>query len=76
MDNSVFNILKEMTVDEQLVYINQLNDSTQSDDIESSINPHMTDEDWFDYLVKHDKGIMTMEEFEYLGTKAIKELFQ
>ena len=75
MENDVVRILKEMTVDEQLAFIEQLNASSQSDDIDSSINPQMTDEVFFDYLVKQDKGIMTMEEFEQLGTKAIKELF-
>ena len=76
MENTIVSKLMGKTVDEQLVLIDQLNDSSQSDDIESSINPHMTDEDLFNYLVKQDWGIMTMEEFEYLGTKAIKELFK
>ena len=64
-----------MTVDEQLAYISQLNDSSRTDDMESIIQSSMTDEDLFNYLVKQDKGIMTMDEFEELVTKAICELF-
>lgn len=75
MENTIVSQLMGMTVDEQLAFIKQLNDSSQSDDMESLIESCMTDEDFFDYLVKQDKGIMTMEEFEYLGTKAINELF-
>lgn len=75
MENTIVSQLMGMTVDEQLAFIKQLNDSSQSDDMESLIELCMTDEDFFDYLVKQDKGIMTMEEFEYLGTKAINELF-
>lgn len=75
MEKDVVSSLKEMTVDEQLAYISQLNDSSRTDDVESIIQSSMTDEDWFNYLVKQDKGIMTMDEFEELVTKAICELF-
>jgi hypothetical protein len=75
MENTIVSKLMGMTVDEQLAFIDQLNDSSQSESIESSIKPYMTDDDLFDYLVKQDRGIMTMDEFEYLGKKVINELF-
>ena len=75
MEKDVVSSLKEMTVDEQLTYISQQNDSSRTDDMESIIQSSMTDEDLFNYLVKQDKGIMTMDEFEELVTKTICELF-
>ena len=75
MEKDVVSSLKEMTVDEQLTYISQQNDSSRTDDMESIIQSSMTDEDLFNYLVKQDKGIMTMDEFEELVTKTIRELF-
>ena len=75
MEKDVVSSLKEITVDEQLTYISQLNDSSRTDDMESIIQSSMTDEDLFNYLVKQDKGIMTMDEFEELVTKTIRELF-
>jgi hypothetical protein len=75
MENTIVSKLMGMTVDEQLAFIDQLNDSSQSESIESSIKPYMTDDDLFDYLVKQDRGIMTMDEFEYSGKKVINELF-
>ena len=75
MEKDVVSSLKEMTVDEQLTYISQQNDSSRTDDMESIIQSSMTNEDLFNYLVKQDKGIMTMDEFEELVTKTICELF-
>jgi len=76
MENTIVSKLMGMTVDEQLAYINQLNESSQLDEIESLSTSCLTEEELFDYLVKQDKGVMTMEEFECLGTKAINELFK
>ena len=45
MEKDVVSSLKEITVDEQLTYISQLNDSSRTDDMESIIQSSMTDED-------------------------------
>ena len=74
MDN-IANILENMTVDEQLEFIKVNNLVSQLDDLELNRESDMTDEQWYDYLIRQDKGVMTMEEFERLGTKAIQELF-
>ena len=74
MDN-IANVLEKMTVDEQLEFIKMNNLVSQLDDLESNRESEMTDEQWLEYLIKQNKGFMTMEEFERLGTKAIQELF-
>ncbi len=74
MDN-IANVLENMTVDEQLEFIKMNNLVSQLDDLEPNRESEMTDEQWLEYLIKQNKGFMTMEEFERLGTKAIQELF-
>ena len=74
MDN-IANVLENMTVDEQLEFIKMNNLVSQLDDLEPNRESEMTDEQWIEYLIRQDKGVMTMEEFERLGTKAIQELF-
>lgn len=74
MDN-IANVLDNMTVDEQLEFIKMNNLVSQLDDLEPNRESEMTDEQWLEYLIKQNKGFMTMEEFERLGTKAIQELF-
>jgi hypothetical protein len=74
MDN-IANVLENMTVDEQLEFTKVNNLVSQLDDLELKRESEMTDEQWLDYLIRQDKGVMTMEEFERLGTKAIQELF-
>ena len=74
MDN-IANVLENMTVDEQLEFIKMNNLVSQLDDLELNRESEMTDEQWLDYLIRQDKGVMTMEEVERLGTKAIQELF-
>ena len=74
MDN-IANVLEKMTVDEQLEFIKMNNLVSQLDDLESNRESEMTDEQWLEYLIRQDKGVMTMKEFERLGTKAIQELF-
>lgn len=74
MDN-IANVLENMTVDEQLEFIKMNNLVSQLDDLESNRESEMTDEQWLEYLIKQNKGFMTMEEFERLGTKAIQVLF-
>ena len=74
MDN-IANILDNMTVDEQLYFIKVNYLVSQLDDLELNRESEMTDEQWLDYLIRQDKGVMTMEEFERLGTNAIQELF-
>jgi hypothetical protein len=44
---------------------------SESDDLPLHGESEMTDEQWIEYLIRQDKGVMTMEEFERLGTKAI-----
>lgn len=77
MEKSIANILKNMSVDEQLDFIgkNLLNEDLSTNDSELLNESNMTDEQCFKYLLRQDKGFMTMEEFERLGTKAIQELF-
>ena len=70
MDN-IANILDNMTVDEQLYFIKVNYLVSQLDDLELNRESEMTDEQWIEYLIRQDKGVMTMEEFERLGTKAI-----
>ena len=41
MENTIVSKLMGMTVDEQLAFIDQLNDSSQSESIEFSIKPYM-----------------------------------
>ena len=74
MDN-IANVLENMTVDEQLEFIKMNNLVSQLDDLEPNRESEMADEQWLEYLIKQNKGFMTMEEFERLGTKAIQELF-
>ena len=74
MDN-IANILENMTVNEQMEFIKVNNLVSQLDDLELLRESDMTDDQWFDYLIRKDKGVMTMEEFERLGTKAIQALF-
>ena len=74
MDNNA-SVLENMTVDEQLEFIKMNNLISQLDDLKLNRESDMTDEQLFDYLIRQDKGVMTMEEFERLGTKAIQELF-
>ena len=74
MDN-IANVLENMTVDEQLEFIKMNNLVSQLDDLEPNRESEMTDEQWLEYLIKQNKGFITMEEFERLGTKAIQELF-
>jgi hypothetical protein len=74
MDN-IANVLEKMTVDEQLEFIKMNNLVSQLDDLEPNRESEMTDEQWLEYLIRQDKGVMTMKEFERLGTKAIQELF-
>lgn len=77
MEKNIANILENMSVDEQLDFIgkNLLNENFATNDSELLNESNMTDEQCFKYLLKQDKGFMTMEEFERLGTKAIQELF-
>lgn len=77
MEKNIAKILENMTVDEQLDFIgkNLINEDSQQEDVELLNESNMTDEQWFKYLLRQDKGFMTMEEFERLGTKAIQELF-
>ena len=77
MEKSIANILENMSVDEQLDFIgkNLLNEDLSTNNSELLNESNMTDEQCFKYLLKQDKGFMTMEEFERLGTKAIQELF-
>lgn len=77
MEKNVANLLENMTVDEQLDFIGKhlINEDSQQEDIELLNESNMTDEQWFKYLLKQDKGFMTMEEFERLGTKAIQPQF-
>lgn len=74
MDN-IANVLENMTVEEQLEFIKMNNLISQLDDLELNIESDMIDEQFFDYLIKQDKGALTMKEFERLGIKAIEELF-
>jgi hypothetical protein len=77
MEKSIANILENMSVDEQLDFIgkNLLNEDLSTNNSELLNESNMTDEQCFKYLLRQDKGFMTMEEFERLGTKAIQELF-
>jgi len=77
MENNIANILENMSVDEQLDFIgkNLLNEDLSTNDSELLNESNVTDEQCFKYLLRQDKGFMTMEEFERLGTKAIQELF-
>ncbi len=77
MEKNIANILENMSVDEQLDFIgkNLLNENFATNDSELLNESNMTDEQCFKYLLRQDKGFMTMEEFERLGTKAIQELF-
>mgnify|MGYP006935955004 CR=1 FL=1 len=77
MEKNIANILENMSVDEQLDFIgkNLLNEDLTTNDSELLNESNMTDEQCFKYLLRQDKGFMTMEEFERLGTKAIQELF-
>ena len=54
---------------------NLLNEDLSTNNSELLNESNMTDEQCFKYLLRQDKGFMTMEEFERLGTKAIQELF-
>lgn len=74
MDN-IANVLENLTVDEQLEFMKMNNLISESDDLPLHGESEMTDEQWIEYLIRQDKGVMTMEEFERLGTKAIQELF-
>ena len=74
MDN-IANVLENLTVDEQLEFMKMNNLISESDDLPLHGESEMTDEQWIEYLIRQDKGVMTMEEFERLGTKAIYELF-
>lgn len=74
MDN-IANVLENLTVDEQLEFMKMNDLISESDDLPLHGESEMTDEQWFEYLIRQDKGVMTMEEFERLGTKAIQELF-
>ena len=74
MDN-IANVLENLTVDEQLEFMKMNNLISESDDLPLHGESEMTDEQWIEYLIRQDKGVMTMEEFERLGTKAISELF-
>jgi len=73
--DSIANVMENMTVDEQLKFIKMNNLVSQLDDLKLNRESEMTDEQWLDYLIRQDMGVMTMEEFERLGTKAIQELF-
>lgn len=77
MEKNIVKILENMSVDEQLDFIgkNLLNEDLSTNDSELLNESNMTDEQCFKYLLRQDKGFMTMEEFERLGTKAIQELF-
>ena len=77
MEKNIANILENMSVDEQLDFIgkNLLDENFATNDSELLNESNMTDEQCFKYLLRQDKGFMTMEEFERLGTKAIQELF-
>lgn len=77
MEKNIANILENMSVDEQLDFIgkNLLNEDLSTNDSELLNESNVTDEQCFKYLLRQDKGFMTMEEFERLGTKAIQELF-
>ena len=70
MDN-IANVLENLTVDEQLEFMKMNDLISESDDLPLHGESEMTDEQWLDYLIQQDKGVMTMEEFERLGTKAI-----
>ena len=70
MDN-IANVLENMTVDEQLEFMKMNDLISESDDLPLHGESEMTDEQWIEYLIRQDKGVMTMEEFERLGTKAI-----
>jgi hypothetical protein len=74
MDN-IANVLENMTVDEQLEFIKKNDLISQLEDLEPNSESEMTDDQWFEYLIRQDKGFMTMNEFNRLGTKAIQELF-
>ena len=74
MDN-IANVLENLTVDEQLEFMKMNDLISESDDLPLHGESEMTDEQWIEYLIRQDKGVMTMEEFERLGTKAIQELF-
>ena len=74
MDN-IANVLENLTVDEQLEFMKMNDLISESDDLPLHGESEMTDEQWIEYLIRQDKGVMTMEEFERLGTKAISELF-
>ena len=74
MDN-IANVLENLTVDEQLEFMKMNDLISESDDLPLHGESEMTDEQWLEYLIKQNKGFMTMEEFERLGTKAIQELF-
>ena len=74
MDN-IANVLENMTVDEQLKFIKMNNLISQLDDLELTLESDMSDEQFFEYLIRRDNGSMTMKEFERLGIKAIEELF-
>ena len=74
MDN-IANVLENLTVDEQLEFMKMNDLISESDDLPLHGESEMTDEQWLDYLIQQDKGVMTMEEFERLGTNAIQELF-
>ena len=74
MDN-IANVLENMTVDEQLEFIKKNDLISQLEDLEPNSESEMTDDQWFEYLIRQDKGYMTMNEFNRLGTKAIQELF-
>lgn len=77
MKKNIAQILEKMSVDEQLNFIekNAINEDWSTTDSTLLNESHMIDEQWFKYLLKQDKGFMTMEEFERLGTKAIQDLF-
>ncbi len=70
MDN-IANVLENLTVDEQLEFMKMNDLISESDDLPLHGESEMTDEQWIEYLIRQDKGVMTMEEFERLGTKAI-----
>ena len=77
MKKNISNILENMSVDEQLDFIgkNLLSEDLAVNDSGLINESNVTDEQWLKYLIRQDKGFMTMEEFEHLGTKAIQELF-
>lgn len=74
MDN-IAHVLENMKVDEQMNFIKTMNESTPLYHLDNENEAELSDEEWLEYLIRQDKGVMTMDEFEHLGTKAIQELF-